>query len=314
LGLSARLRLVINIKKDLNLIAQFLLRQQQDFNYLRTTMSLFVSSLNSGSNGNCYYIGNDKEAVLIDAGISCRETERRLKRLELSIKKIKAIFVTHEHADHINGVSRLSRRHNIPVYITADTVLHGRLNLKEHLVVPFRAYDPVTIGQLVITAFPKVHDAIDPHSFIVAHEEVTIGVFTDIGVSCKHVIKHFEQCHAAFLESNYDEKMLETGSYPISLKNRIRDGRGHLSNMQALQLFVNHRPEFMSHLFLSHLSENNNTPEIVAKLFTRIAGSTEIIIASRDNETSVYHIRHLRGVRTLKTRKIEAARAQLSLF
>lgn len=274
-------------------------------------MSLFVSSLNSGSNGNCYYIGNDKEAVLIDAGISCRETERRLKRLELSIKRIKAIFITHEHADHINGVSRLSRRHKIPVYITADTVRHGRLNLKDHLVIPFRAYEPVTIGSLVVTAFPKFHDAIDPHSFIVGDDEVNVGVFTDIGVSCKHVVKHFAQCHAAFLESNYDEKMLETGSYPIALKNRIRDGRGHLSNMQALQLFVNHRPAFMSHLFLAHLSENNNTPRIVSDLFNGMKGDTEIIIASRDVETPVYLIKgQAAGMRSGR----KAAQFQLSLF
>ncbi len=253
--------------------------------------------------------------MLIDAGISCRETERRLKRLELSIKKIKGIFITHEHADHINGVSRLSRKHQIPVYITADTVLHGRLNLKDHLVIPFRAYEPIAIGNLLVTAFPKFHDAIDPHSFMVGDHEVNVGVFTDTGISCKHTVKHFAQCHAAFLESNYDEKMLETGSYPMSLKNRIRDGRGHLSNMQALQLFVNHKPAFMSHLFLSHLSENNNTPEIVSELFNKIAGKTEIIIASREIETSLYHIKNHLGTRHLTARIIPGtAKTQLSLF
>src|SRR6185369_14932600 len=92
-------------------------------------MSLSISSLNSGSNGNCYYISNDNEAVLIDGGISCRETERRMKRLGLSMKKVKALFVSHEHADHIYGVNSISKKFNLPVYITLNTLINGRLNL-----------------------------------------------------------------------------------------------------------------------------------------------------------------------------------------
>jgi phosphoribosyl 1,2-cyclic phosphodiesterase len=276
-------------------------------------MALFVASLNSGSNGNCYYIGNQEEAILIDGGISCRETERRLKRLELSIKKIKAIFVTHEHSDHIYGVSRLSRKHKLPVYITDSTMKNGRLNLPTEFVVHFKAYEPVQIGNLTVIPFPKFHDACDPHSFIVSGNEVNIGVFTDIGQSCEHVVRHFEQCHAAFLEANYDEVMLESGSYPVSLKKRIRDGHGHLSNSEALQLFMNHRPAFMSHLFLSHLSQNNNSPRIVRDMFKKIAGRTEIVIASRDKETKVYQVRNLPG-RAFKPIGMDNRQTQLSLF
>ena len=278
-------------------------------------MSLFIASLNSGSNGNCYYIGNQEEAILIDAGISCRETERRMKRLELSMKMVKAIFVSHEHADHIYGVSRLSRKYQLPVYITATTRKEGRLILKENLAIPFRAYEPVTIGNLSVTAFPKFHDATDPHSFIVTGDAVNVGVFTDIGQPCEHVIRHFEQCNAAFLESNYDEELLETGSYTVPLKNRIRDGRGHLSNKQALQLFMNHRHECMSHLFLSHLSKNNNSPKIVKQLFSAIAGRTEIIIAPRDTETKLYHIRNIPEFTSKPVKRtLESSHVQLSLF
>lgn len=278
-------------------------------------MSLFVSSLNSGSNGNCYYIANQDEAVLIDAGISCRETERRMKRLELSMKKVKAIFISHEHSDHINGVTSLSKKYKIPVYITKSTFQSGRLRLPMSPVVSFKAYESVSIGGLLITAFPKFHDADDPHSFVVSSSEVTVGVFTDIGRSCEHVVQHFQRCHAAFLESNYDEKMLETGKYPIYLKNRIRDGRGHLSNTQAAELFMSHRPPFMSHLFLSHLSKNNNTPKLVKALFSKIAGNTEVIIAPRDKETELYHIRsqgNRKNQRVITNREILSA--QLSLF
>lgn len=275
-------------------------------------MSLFVSSINSGSNGNCYYIGNHDEAVLIDGGISCRETERRMKRLELNIRRVKAIFVTHEHTDHIYGVSALSKKYRIPVYITSATLQNGRLNIREDLRMPFKAHEPVAVGNLLITAFPKFHDAEDPHSFIIEHQHVSVGVFTDIGIPCEHVIRHFAQCHAAFLESNYDEEMLETGTYPLALKNRIRDGRGHLSNKQAMQLFLNHRPPFMTHLFLSHLSKNNNTPKIVRELFDRVAGDTKIIIAPRNKETALYHVRAVSG--RVSSLPSLAAPLQLGLF
>jgi phosphoribosyl 1,2-cyclic phosphodiesterase len=255
-------------------------------------MSLFITSLNSGSNGNCYYIGNNREAILIDAGISCRETEKRMKRLGLSLDKVKAIFVSHEHSDHIRGIPVIARKYHLPVYITSTTLRHGGFSLEDELVMPFRPYEPVLIGGLAITAFPKLHDAIEPHSFIVGCNEINIGIFTDIGAPCEHLIRHFQLCHAAFLEANYDETMLEQGKYPYYLKMRIRGGKGHLSNKQALELFQAHKPSFMSHLLLSHLSKDNNCPDLVRNLFNLHAGETKIIIASRYEETAVYHIQN----------------------
>jgi phosphoribosyl 1,2-cyclic phosphodiesterase len=278
-------------------------------------MALFIASLNSGSNGNCYYIGNEEEAIFIDAGISCRETEKRMKRLNLPFSRVKAIFVTHEHGDHIKGIQTLSQKYQLAVYITAGTLAGSGLSLKQQLVCPFEKYKPITIGHLSITAFPKFHDARDPYSFIVRCNDVQVGIFTDIGVACKDVIIHFKQCHAAFLESNYDEHMLMQGSYPAHLKNRIRDGQGHLSNVQALELFRNYRPRFMTHLLLSHLSHNNNSPELVYNLFSEHAGSTEIIIASRHKETPVYHIASSGSpVIRAKRQVIKEKPLQLSLF
>jgi phosphoribosyl 1,2-cyclic phosphodiesterase len=253
-------------------------------------MSLSITSLNSGSNGNCYYVGNDKEAILVDAGISCREIEGRMKRLGLTIEKVKAIFVSHEHRDHIKGVPVLTRKHKIPVYITEATKKHGRLSLQKDLVMSFNSHEPVVIGDLVITPFPKLHDASDPYSFIIGCGEINVGVFTDIGAPCPHVIKYFQQCHAAFLEANYDEVMLDQGNYPYYLKTRIRGGMGHLSNKQALELFLTHRPAFMSHLFLSHLSKNNNCPQLVGELFNRHAGNVKMIVTSRFEATPVFNI------------------------
>ncbi|HEU5293091.1 MAG TPA: MBL fold metallo-hydrolase [Cyclobacteriaceae bacterium] len=252
-------------------------------------MSLFAASLNSGSNGNCYYVGNHQDAVLIDAGISCRETEIRMGRLGLSMKKIKAIFITHEHRDHVKGVRMISKKYQVPVYIT-DATLQQHVSVKRHLVAHFEAYKPVKVGSLTVTGFPKFHDASDPHSFIVANETVKVGVFTDLGVACHDVIIHFKQCHAAFLEANYDDYMLETGHYPAHLKNRIKSDVGHLSNRQALELFLTHRSPFLSHLFLSHISKENNSTAIVENLFKKYPTDTNIIIASRYKETKVFHI------------------------
>jgi phosphoribosyl 1,2-cyclic phosphodiesterase len=196
-------------------------------------MSLFVASLNSGSNGNCYYVGTQDEAVLIDGGISCRETEKRMKRLGLSIKKVKAVFVSHEHGDHIHGVTSLSKKHQLPVYITRETLNNGKLTIREDRVFTLKADAAIPVGNLTVRAFPKFHDASDPYSFMVSSATVNVGIFTDIGRPCENVIRHFSKCHAAFLESNYDEDMLENGGYPLALKNRIRGGNGHLSNRQA---------------------------------------------------------------------------------
>jgi phosphoribosyl 1,2-cyclic phosphodiesterase len=254
------------------------------------TMPLFITSLNSGSNGNCYYVGNDHEAVLIDAGISCRETERRVQRLGLSLDKVKAIFVSHEHSDHIRGISQLARKYQLPVYITPKTLHKSNLPQQSYPIRPLRADTPVWIGELCITAFPKLHDAADPHSFLVTCQGTNVGVFTDIGAPCQYLIDHFSQCHAAFLEANYDDQLLEQGRYPSFLKQRIRGGMGHLSNQQALTLFRTHKPAFMSHVVLSHLSKDNNCPQLLSDLFRAHTDTTELIIASRFEETPVYTI------------------------
>ena len=254
-------------------------------------MPLYLTSLNSGSNGNCYYISNGLEAVLIDAGLSCRETERRMIRLGLSIRSVNAIFISHEHTDHTKGAEVLSRKYKIPVYITGATYRNSRLNLDPQVVNPFTAGTPLHFGDLCVNPFPKWHDASEPHSFTVSSNGITAGVFTDIGTACEHVAHHLSQCHAAFLEANYDEGMLESGPYPLYLKKRIRGMEGHLSNEQALQLFTTHRPPWMELLVLSHLSAKNNNPQLVQEMFSRHANGTKIIVASRFEETEVFCVR-----------------------
>lgn len=252
-------------------------------------MAVQVASLNSGSNGNCYYVGNNEEAVLIDAGIPCREIERRMDQIGLDIQALKAIFVSHEHTDHVKGLAKISNKYNLPVFITEKTAARGPYLIK-HLSQPFYAEQEISIGNLTVTAFSKKHDADDPHSFIISCNGVTVGVITDIGTACDQVVKYFGQCHAVFLESNYDDEMLMNGRYPFFLKNRISSDVGHLSNKQALDLFINHRPDFMTHVFLSHLSKDNNTPETALSLFAPHAENVEVLVASRYEASKVYTI------------------------
>lgn len=277
-------------------------------------MSIYISSLNSGSNANCYYIGNRHEAVLVDAGLSCRETEKRMKALGLSMDKVKAIFVSHEHSDHITGVPGLSKKFKLPVYITENTFANSRIPLETDLIRSFKHGKAVSIGALSIIPFSKSHDARDPHSFMVSGDGVNIGVITDIGYACKRVIKYFSQCHAAFLESNYCDDMLTNGNYPYHLKQRISSDEGHLSNAQALDLFRNYRSSFLKLLILSHLSKNNNKPDIVDKLFKQHAGNTEIIVASRYEASPLFCVESSGVNLKLKSKKELAREQQLSLF
>ena len=253
--------------------------------------------------------------MLVDAGISCRETEIKMKRLGLSLSLVKAIFITHEHSDHISGLAVISKKYGMPVYITSGTLGNCNIAVSKKQVSDFQAGKSVRIGSLSVTAFRKSHDASDPHSFMISAGNVNIGVFTDIGYPGKELIRFFKQCHAAFLEANYCEDMLESGSYPRFLKTRISGKKGHLSNTQALELFTKHKPLQLSHLILSHLSENNNDPGLVSRIFKPYAGGTKIIVAPRYEETAVYTI--VPGPDFKKSgaiRKSQKGKEQLSLF
>lgn len=255
-------------------------------------MPLQICSLASGSNGNCYYIANDTEAVLIDAGISCRELMRRTTRAGIDMGRVKAIFISHEHGDHIRGLEAIARKWNLPVFGTEKCLPRCRMDRSAHLGVVMTNNETVHIGGLAVTAFAKRHDACDPVSFVVeGGDGVRVGILTDIGCCCDEVVRQFSTLDAAFLESNYDADMLAYGRYPVHLKARISGGHGHISNDEALALFLQHRSPRLSHLILSHLSANNNDPRIVEKVFTPHASGVEVVVASRHAESKVYEVR-----------------------
>lgn len=280
-------------------------------------MPVYFASLNSGSNANCYYVSNGVTGLLVDAGLSCRETEKRMQRLGLNLQQVKAIFISHEHSDHINGLEVLSKKYQLPVYVSEKTWNNSNLSVDVQLLKHFGKDEEVLIDDLQVKCFSKSHDAADPFSFMISHQSINVSVITDIGYACKQVLKHFQQSHVVFLESNYCETMLANGDYPYHLKRRISGNEGHLSNQQALDVFLNYRTPQLSHLILSHLSKNNNKPELVDALFQPHAGTTKVTVASRYEQSELFCIdaETTAGRKSLlKKKKQLTNKKQLSLF
>ena len=242
---------------------------------------LEICAIAWGSNGNCYYIGNEKDAVLIDAGISCKQILLRMESKGLNPLKLKAVFISHEHRDHMRGARVMSKRLHIPVYMTSRTYMAAYNNLKPDYPKFFDAGEQIEVGKFVIHSFLKNHDASEPCSFRVEYNGKNVGVFTDIGDPCENVSAHVQRCDALFLESNYDEEMLRNGRYPFYLKQRIASEVGHLSNIQALKLIEEFAGQNLKHIFLSHLSAENNTPEIAFETFKILQNRYNVQLTSR---------------------------------
>ncbi len=220
-----------------------------------------ICPLASGSRGNSLFISWGDNAILIDAGLSGIEIERRLKSRNLSPESLTAIIVTHEHSDHIRGVGILSRRYNIPVYINENTYKQaaslGRLASLEF----FQCGKNFKIDTLKISPFTISHDAVDPAGFTLNYNGTKIGIATDLGIATNLVKEHLKDCSFLYLESNHDPDMLINGPYPWHLKQRIKGRQGHLSNKASQELLKELINDDLKHVILAHLSEENNTPE-----------------------------------------------------
>lgn len=273
---------------------------------------LSFAAIASGSNGNCYYVGNNNEAILVDVGISCRETERRMARLGLSMDRVKGVLLTHEHSDHIVGLDVLARKYQLSVYSTEGTwrALH---RIPQTVNTRFiKRNEQFDLGNLRIRSFSKSHDAAEAVSYIISQQNYHVGVITDIGYACTEVKKWVPKCHALFLESNYCSHLLESGSYPRALKNRISGRRGHLSNDEALELIRAKAGPQLRHLILSHLSANNNRPELVDSMFDSFRSRMTVYVASRYQESPLWELDPSGGPRSSERSK--PGNSQLSLF
>ncbi|GHA99664.1 MBL fold metallo-hydrolase [Modicisalibacter luteus] len=245
---------------------------------------LRFASLGSGSKGNATLVSDGETHVLVDCGFGLRETEKRLARFGLHAKQLSAVLVTHEHGDHISGVGALARRHGLPIYLSAGTWLSKRLGKvpQHHLLTPHARF---AIAGLEIDPITVPHDAREPIQFRFHAHGRQLGVLTDLGFPTEHVVDAFKGCDALILECNHDPRMLAEGPYPPSLKRRVGGNWGHLANAQAQALLQRLGLDRLQRIVCSHLSEQNNRPELAWEALTPLLDGDEsrLLIAAQDH-------------------------------
>ena len=252
-----------------------------------------VCLLASGSRGNCAFIEVDDCRFIVDAGLSGKETERRLSTLGLCCDDLHAILVTHEHHDHVGGIGPLARRHNLPVYIDRQTFAAipklGSIEKLHH----FSPGESFEIRGISVSSFSTTHDAVNPVGFSFSSSEGKVGFATDLGMPTRLAAQELQNCRVLVLEANHDEQMLQDGPYPWHLKHRIRSRHGHLSNSEARQLLSDITWPGLEALFLAHLSEENNCPDLAKTFFVETLfslGLSPQVIMGRQHEASVCYL------------------------
>jgi len=221
-----------------------------------------ICLLASGSKGNALLIASGRSRLLIDAGLSARELCRRLDAVGVAPGELTGIAVTHEHVDHVRGLGLLSRRYDLPVYLHHSVAAVLANSQQPARVVEFASGQDLSIGDLVLRAFPVTHDATATVGFTVTGSCCKLGVATDLGVATRLVAEELRGCQALVLESNHDEDLLRDGPYPWPIKQRIRSSHGHLSNRDSAVLLESLCWQGLDTVCLAHLSETNNHPEL----------------------------------------------------
>lgn len=226
-----------------------------------------LCSIASGSSGNCIYAGTEATHVLVDAGISGKRVENGLHAIGLTGHDIDGILVTHEHSDHISGLGVLCRRYRIPVYTTPGTVAAIRAcrsigEIPEELFCEVRADEPFTIKDLTVNPMQISHDAAQPVAYRFSYGRAKAAVCTDLGTWNEYTVECLKGMDVLLLEANHDVNMLQVGSYPYYLKQRILGNRGHLSNENSGRLLSRVLHDDLKRVVLGHLSKENNLPEL----------------------------------------------------
>lgn len=219
--------------------------------------------LASSSAGNCTFIGTEHTRILIDCGLSRRETFSRLSAIGESPEDLDAILISHEHSDHIAGLPMLAKGLRVPVFLTDLTAPTIDWKGVQAHVETFQAGSGFVIGDLEVDSFTIPHDAADPVGYCVRTQGLKVGVATDLGYIPDSIHFHLRGCHFLLFEANHDLEMLKVGPYPWHLKQRIMGRRGHLSNDSVSQFICESLDRCISTLILGHLSEQNNHPELV---------------------------------------------------
>jgi phosphoribosyl 1,2-cyclic phosphodiesterase len=258
-------------------------------------MTMTAISLQSGSNGNCIYVETCGKKLLFDAGISGVQAEERLAAHGRDIRTIDAVIISHDHSDHIRHAGVLQRKYGLPVYVTPATfaAASARCTLgKMKDVRHFRSNDKLVFGDVLVHAIPTPHDGVDGSAFVIEAKAKRLGILTDLGHVFKDLVHIVASLDAVFLESNYDPDMLAHGPYPAYLKQRIKGPRGHISNIEAAEVLLRASAgNRLQWACLSHLSEQNNNPDVALRTHRKILSEHFLLhVADRYKVSEIFTV------------------------
>lgn len=253
-----------------------------------------VVSLQSGSNGNCFYVESGNVRLLFDAGISGKQAELRLAQHGRDIREVDGLFISHDHSDHTRSMGVFQRKFGMPIYVTRRTLdavqKHQKIGKLERVRL-FSAGSSQSFGEVTVHSVPTPHDSVDGVAFVVEDRTHRVGILTDLGHVFDGLRDVLRSLDAVVIESNYDPEMLETGPYPEHLKRRISGAGGHLSNEDSAMLLKQSGSERLKWACLCHLSEENNHPERARATHQRILGDEfPIHVASRSEASEVFEL------------------------
>ncbi len=260
--------------------------------------------LYSSSSGNMYLIESENSNILIDIGVSYKKVKESLNAISKEASNIDAIFITHEHSDHIKGLNMFIKSNpTVTVYSSTGTAEYLKNSLTKSKINNFNIIDisslnnTVNIKDLYIEAFKTSHDAIDPVGYKISCDDKSITIATDLGIMTNDVFSHLCSCSLPVIESNYDKDMLFAGKYPFEIKRRIAGPYGHLSNEDSGQVILKLAENGNRNFLLSHMSENNNIPELAKETILSTLSLSgfninefNINIASKDFSSEVYSL------------------------
>ena len=251
------------------------------------------SLLGSGSSGNALLVVGTSGKILIDNGLSFRQLERRTQHLGLSLDDLAAVFVTHEHGDHVNGIGVLARKRDVPIYMTQATCEHlpKKIGAVPRIEI-FESGETITVEEFTLTSFSVSHDAADPVSFTVNCNGCRLGLATDLGRASHLVRQRLKGCHALLLDSNYCPEMLRTRSHPIAIRQRTGGAQGHRPAHEMNSLLSGLLHDELQMVIAVHVSQENNSEEKARTLASQVLRnhSATLVIAQQDEPTPLFTV------------------------